>query len=724
MLRPEPSTRRAVEAAPRRPWLEHLLVLTALAALLLGYTSVVEGLDWWVTTMLVAGLVAVVCAVLGAVAPRWALPVGLLVELLVLAWVFVPETFAGLLPTTDTVAALWSMLGRAQVLVMEEAAPAAAARPIVLLLAGAFATLVLACELLLRFRRGPLLVGAVLLAVYCTPALVSGQTPSVWHFVVPAAVWLALLRIRSSSGATGWSSTLPALGLGASALLVGVLLPPVMPDVTAVAKPWGDPPPQVFGRGINPMLQLGQNLRRNSTAVAASYTTTLDDPPYLKVAVLRDFTGKTWRPARSRPGDGFESRSMVDDGIETSDETTRISIEDLRSSMLPVPYPAIDVDGLRGSWGWNRVGQTVSSTSSTTEDQEYTVTSLQRLPTAAQMRGLGSGVSPALRDYLSLPEDRPAVLGQTARDVTEDATNDYDRALDLQAWLRGNFVYSETAPVAQDYDGNGLDVLKTFLEERSGYCVHFSSAMAVMARELGIPSRIAVGYAPGRPAGTDDQDETIYQVTSDDLHAWPELYFDGMGWVGFEPTPGVGAQTAFEEPASSNAEQTEGSTPEQDEAQRSADAADRGEESVDSAATTDSTAATAPRTAAVVGAGVLAVLLLPGGLRSLQRRRRLGADAPDRWWREVEATAVDVGVDVPVAGTPRGLATRLDGRAAPADLDSVLSAVERSRYARPGTPVDDERAAARRVVDAVGAGDSRRARWRARLVPRSVLRRR
>ncbi|KQP26117.1 DUF3488 and transglutaminase-like domain-containing protein [Aeromicrobium sp. Leaf272] len=711
-------------AARRRPWLEHLLVLGALGALLLGYTTVVEGRDWWVTTTLVAGLVALVCGVLGSVAPRLAVPVGAVVLVLVLGWVFVPETFAGLVPTWSTLTGLWSSLERAQVLVMEEAAPAAAARPIVLLLAVAFGGLVLLVELLLRLRHGALLVGAILVSVYAAPALVSGETPSVWLFVVPAALWLVLLRVRTQSAARGWSTVVPALGLGGSALLVGVLLPPVMPDVTAVAKPWGEPPPQVFGRGINPMLQLGQNLRRNSSAVAATYTTTLDSPPYLKVAVLRDFEGRTWRPARSQAGDAFESRIAIDDDIPTTEATTRVRIDELRSTMLPVPYPALDIDGLRGAWTYQRAGLTVTSRSATTVGQDYSVTSLDRQPTAEQMRALstGTGVGASLQTYLSLPGDVPAVVGDTAREVTADATNDYDRAVAVQDYLRDNFVYSETAPVAEDYDGNGVRVLETFLEEKAGYCVHFSSAMAVMARELGIPSRIAVGYAPGQAVGNDDDGDAVYEVTSDDLHAWPELYFDGVGWVGFEPTPGVGARTGFEEPDAPESDTSDDTTDEST-PQRQADAADRGGSVTQEAVGVDDAAPTAPRTAATVGLGLLVAALLPGALRYVQRRRRLGGSAPDPWWREVEASALDVGLAVPAAGTPRGLADVVAPRVDPDDLRRVVTAVERSRYARPGTDVSDERESVRRVVDQVRESGSRLQRLRARFLPRSLWRR-
>ncbi len=723
MLRPEASTRRRAAAVPRRPWLDQLLVVGALAVLLLGYDTVVEGRDWWVTTTLVAGLVALVCAVLGSLAPRFAVPVGLLVLVVVLGWVFVPETFAGPLPTTSTFQGLGEALSRAQVIVMEEAAPAAAARPLVLLLAGAFGLLVLVLDLVLRLRVGVLLTGAVLLVVYAAPALVSGETPSVWVFAGAAACWLALLGTRTAATSAGWASLVPALGLGGSALLVGVLLPPVLPDVTAVAKPWGEPPPQVFGRGINPMLQLGQNLRRNSTTVSARYTTTLQDPPYLKVATLRDFRGRTWRPATANDGDPFESRIGIEPQVRTSQETTTIRIADLRSSMLPVPYPVLDVDGLRGAWSLRRTGLTISSDSSTTRDQQYTVTSLERLPTAEQMRALVTSPSAVPADYTALPDDVPPVVASTAREVTADATNDYDRAMALQDYFRQNFVYSETAPVAEDYDGNGVGVLGTFLQEKAGYCVHFSSAMAVMARELGMPSRIAVGYAPGQAAGVDDDGNTEYEVTSDDLHAWPEIYFDGVGWVGFEPTPGVGSRTGFEEPEGTP-ESTEQAAPQDQPSQRPSDAAAQEGSVTTEAAAADSEAPTAPRTALTVAVVLLLAALLPGLLRSLLRRRRLAATDPEPWWREVEASAVDVGLAVPRSGTARGLVDVVGPRADPDDLRRVLTAVERSRYARPGTDVADERDAARRVVERVRAAGSRAERLRALLLPRSLLRRR
>ena len=71
-----------------------------------------------------------------------------------------------------------------------------------------------------------------------------------------------------------------------------------------------------------------------------------------------------------------------------------------------------------------------------------------------------------------------------------------------------------------------------FLQTRRGLCEQFASTFAVMARTLGIPSRVAVGFTPGELNG-----DGSYSVFGKNAHAWPEVWFDGIGWVDFEPTP-------------------------------------------------------------------------------------------------------------------------------------------------------------------------------------------
>jgi hypothetical protein len=126
-----------------------------------------------------------------------------------------------------------------------------------------------------------------------------------------------------------------------------------------------------------------------------------------------------------------------------------------------------------------------------------------------------------------------------AKEATAEADTPYTRALALEAYLR-SFPYD--LEVAKPPEGR--DVVDYFLFDlQRGYCDYFASAMVVMARSVGIPARLAVGYA----MGSYDFQQGAYVVTEKDAHAWPELYFPGYGWIPFEPTSGLGPLERVEE---------------------------------------------------------------------------------------------------------------------------------------------------------------------------------
>jgi hypothetical protein len=100
----------------------------------------------------------------------------------------------------------------------------------------------------------------------------------------------------------------------------------------------------------------------------------------------------------------------------------------------------------------------------------------------------------------------------------------------LQDWFRSEFTYSIDVP-----PGHGNSAIEAFLEDRVGYCEQFAGTFAAMARTLGIPARVAVGFTQG-----EQQDDGSYLVLGRKAHAWPEVWFDDYGWVPFEPTPGRG----------------------------------------------------------------------------------------------------------------------------------------------------------------------------------------
>jgi transglutaminase-like putative cysteine protease len=132
--------------------------------------------------------------------------------------------------------------------------------------------------------------------------------------------------------------------------------------------------------------------------------------------------------------------------------------------------------------------------------------------------------------YLVLPEEVPARVHELALALTAEEDTHYDQAVAIESYLR-------TIPYTRDLPPPPLDqdIADYFIFElKQGFCGYYATAMAVMARSIGIPARVAIGYA----RGTYLPDEDIYRVTEDDAHAWTEVYFPGTGWVPFEPTGG------------------------------------------------------------------------------------------------------------------------------------------------------------------------------------------
>lgn len=277
-------------------------------------------------------------------------------------------------------------------------------------------------------------------------------------------------------------------------------------------------------------------------------------------------------------------------------------------------------------------------------------------------------------DFTRIPGNVPEIVRTTAGTVAGAGSTPYQKAMAIQRYLRSaQFTYSLQSPVQGGYDGNGLSVLADFLEQKSGYCIHYASAMAVMARLEGIPSRIAVGYAPGRPTGA-----TVsvpgqgalpeYEVDGRDAHAWPELYFEGLGWVPFEPTPSRGVVPDY--------------------ARDSSAAASPGNVDNNDGLIPDATAAPTPTAGAtpaplpggggaasggdglfawLLGTGsALGILLLAAaprlvraGLRASRLRPRSGAVSAPSAWSEMVDLGTDYGVPPEASETPRAYSARL-----------------------------------------------------------------
>jgi transglutaminase-like putative cysteine protease len=161
--------------------------------------------------------------------------------------------------------------------------------------------------------------------------------------------------------------------------------------------------------------------------------------------------------------------------------------------------------------------------------RRYQVLSLTPAADEAVLRAAGADYQPQVAAlYLALPPTLPERVGQLAQAVTAGATTPYDQALALEAYLR-QFPYDLQVAAAPA----GRDVVDYFLfDVQAGYCDYYASSMVVMARSLGIPARLAVGYA----TGDYDSATRAFVVREKDAHSWPELYFPEIGWLRFEPT--------------------------------------------------------------------------------------------------------------------------------------------------------------------------------------------
>ncbi len=142
----------------------------------------------------------------------------------------------------------------------------------------------------------------------------------------------------------------------------------------------------------------------------------------------------------------------------------------------------------------------------------------------AQPGGAGGGTPGAEREVLASPYAR---VYELARRLTASAPTTYDAVKRIEAHLQQNYDYGERPPE------RAYPLAAFLFEDRIGYCQQFSGAMALMLRMNGIAARVASGFAPGVP--NDDTEE--FTVRDRDAHSWVEVYFQGIGWVPFDPTP-------------------------------------------------------------------------------------------------------------------------------------------------------------------------------------------
>ncbi|MFD6176997.1 MULTISPECIES: transglutaminase family protein [unclassified Isoptericola] len=722
-----------------------VLVAVAVAASMLALTSVVVPGGWTRAGLVGILLVSATTVTTRVVLERRARARGrrpretgsgwpTLLGAVVAAW-FLAARFGG--PTADPtffvtpehVSRVVARLGEAGEIARTEVAPVAGSVPIGLLAVGGTLLVLLLADAIAGALRRPAGAGLPLLALWAPPLVLTGRVP--WGvFVVTVTALLLLLTIdgplaarsrrqertpgpvRRAERSRAVATTAAATALAVVAGLVGS---------ASAALPGG---PTGWYRAFTTTgdtirlaedLDILRSLTERSSSVVLTYDTGSDaDVGPLRSYTATAFDGRRWQRGEERAGRDFGADDVLwpDDPPSGKSTVRSVALEvgELRDDKLPLTIDprAVDAGDAGGSWGYDPIRDEVVG-GLTGAGDSYTLTVHERDLTPDRLRDAPAADLDPI--YTQVPDTAHAGdVEEAARDVVDDADTVYDQAVALQRWLRDptRFTYSTTIP-----RGGTGDPVWDFLQNRTGYCIQFATTMVVMARSLGIPARIAVGYLPGDRTG-----DTTWQITGQDSHAWPEIYFPGSGWVRFEPTP---AQQTGSAPAYTTPRVQGQPAP----APTSGDLRDHRPTS-DSTATDEATptASTAVSATPIVDTGLPAwvwitagslIVLLAGGLvLLLARRRRASQDLdPELAWQQVLGALASEGVRLPPDTTLRrapevissAVTTRSGRSLTPevlADLTVLAGAAEQSRYARdPDAPAQDE---LERLTDAVTAG--------------------
>ncbi|MFH8615934.1 DUF3488 and DUF4129 domain-containing transglutaminase family protein [Streptomyces sp. NPDC017979] len=760
------------------------IALCAYAATLMAASALTPLLDSAGWLALAALLLAVQFGA-GAVGRRVSLarPLTLafqaLVGLMLLTVAFArQEALLGVVPGPDVLARFGELLSQGGQDIERYAIPAPSSPGIELMVIGGVLTVGLMVDALAVTYRSAAPAGLPLLALYSVAAGLAGDSASVLWFLLAAIGYLLLLlaegrdrlsqwgRVFGGASALRGAQTARSAGaplapvrtgrrIGVLALGVALVVPAALPALDGgllsdSRSGSGSGSGGSTINAVNPLVSLQDSLNQPEDVEVLRYRTSAQDKDgmYLRFVALDQFDGTTWktseRGVKDVP-DRLPQPTGLSSSIATEEVQTNITASDgYRQDWLPMPYPATKVD-IDGRWRFEPEGRTlVGDRGQNTRGVQYSVSSLLVKPTSDDLASAPRPPADIVAEYTKVPASLPDVVKETAENITVGARNDYESAVRLQDWfaVNGGFTYDTDVR-----SGTGVSAITRFLTDKRGFCVHFSFSMAAMARTLGIPARVAVGFTPG----TQSADDTM-SVSIRNAHAWPELYFEGVGWTRFEPTPSIGSVPDYALPEAPASDPSDPAAPRPSASQAPseatstldtcpADQRQRGEcESsapVQAITPTGSGGSSWQLPLVVLAALVVVVLpLLPVLWRMRLTARRLGSrgrtaeDARARTlqaWLEVLDTAWDHGVPPDDALTARKSAERivllgrLEGEAADA-VHRIAGAVEQVLYApRPQTAtglVDD----VGRVRAGLSAAAGRWERLRARVFPRSAVR--
>ncbi|WP_116051929.1 transglutaminase TgpA family protein [Amycolatopsis palatopharyngis] len=514
-------------------------------------TGVVRGWAW--LGYVIVAVVLVSCTGLALRSVRTPTVVVGLAQLAVLTFlvtgVFTSSGIAAIIPGPAALAELGDVLAASFEQIRTGLPPVDSSTPILCLVTIAIGLVAILVDTLAVAAAAPAATGLILLCVYAVPASLSDSMLPWWTFALGAAAFAGLLAVDGSHRHRSWRNR-DAPGLGGSprtaatpiavvcvALVVGLGAGSAVTAIGTVGRlpgaGVGSQGPVNGGLGVNPFTSMRGMLDQGPNVELFRVRGMNNDK-----RLLRAFTLDTYRPNQGWglpdgampagvPAEGPLPRAPGDDG---ESDTRTIQIEPINwvDVWLPVYGDPRKLLNLAPGWFYDRDSAAVFRERRQKPAPYIVETSLAE-PSKSELRGADpqtDEISPAYTSTSGI--DRRVT--ELASDLTEGEITNFDKATALWEYFTGpesGFTYDTQTAAAAD-----SDALADFLfNGKRGFCEQFASAMAVMLRSQGIPSRVAIGFTTGYTTAD------YRSITSQDAHAWVEVYFGDRGWVSFDPTP-------------------------------------------------------------------------------------------------------------------------------------------------------------------------------------------
>ncbi|NUR31465.1 MAG: transglutaminase domain-containing protein [Catenulispora sp.] len=503
------------------------------------------------------------------------------------------EAFGGVLPTWAVFHRLGELYSAGahdirNTFVGGDATPGIAA--ILLLSLSALAVLVDA--LAATYAAAPL-AGLPLLALYLVPATRSGGGYDWFAFGLAAAGYTALLSAEGRDRLGRWGRPLVHAGtrrtapdgrpnqaakakvdtgpiaatghqITTLALVLAVLAPVLLPTVSGGLfgigpnNGGGSGPGGHKGHssGFSQRLDLLGNLKSTSDEVVLTYKA--QKGLYLRFQTADVFIphqkGEAFIPDAKAGFRAFGDGGQIADSVPGYPASAaapkminvHVNIQSLvatevrtATNAVPLPYPAKQVKPAPIGFNVNPENLAVLGPGRIDKGLQYDVAAYDTAPESLPAAVLAAAKIPSKEEIaaLHLEEDMdfagvPKEVVDTAAEITKGKNNPIDKATLIQNFFQKDHGFTYSLDVQSS---NGADAMLKLLHDKKGFCQYYAETMVAMARSLGIPARVALGFTPGSSPKADG----TYEVRTHDYHSWPELYFDGVGWLRFEPTVGI-----------------------------------------------------------------------------------------------------------------------------------------------------------------------------------------